>query len=105
MSIRPIDIGIVQQLSDISQIKQHENERPMIEQQSITTQIQKDTQHKSEQVSSKDDAKNENKRYDAKDKSDNEYNGNHGNGQKEKQKEDGKVFLKGQRNVDFDVKI
>ena len=48
-------------------------------------------------------ADNETGKYDAKDKSNNEYSGE-GNSRKKK-KSDGKVFVKGQGSADFDVKI
>ena len=53
----------------------------------------------------KDDTDNRQKKFDAKDKSDNEYQSGHK--KKREKTSDGKVIIKGQeyRNIDFDVKI
>ena len=41
MIVRPVDFAVVQQMNEVSHIKQEENQRPVVEQQTITTQIQK----------------------------------------------------------------
>ena len=69
----------------------------------LLQQVQKDINVHSQQVNKKDNADNETGKYDAKDKSNNEYSGE-GNSRKKK-KSDGKVFVKGQGSADFDVKI
>ena len=60
---------------------------------------------KADQVVHKDDTDNRQKKFDAKDKSDNEYQSGHK--KKREKPSDGKVIIKGQeyRNIDFDVKI
>ena len=75
-----------------------------MEQQTITTQVQKRKQiQKAEQVQHKENADNHQKKYDAKDKSQNEYPGGHHQGKKGSK--DGKFFIKGQEIVDIDIKI
>ena len=103
MSVRPIDIMMVPQMNEVSHIKQEENQRPVVEQQTITTQVQKETDTKAEQVQHKENADNHQKKYDAKDKSQNEYPGGHHQGKKGSK--DGKFFIKGQEIVDIDIKI
>ena len=68
-------------------------------------QSQKEAEIKAEQVVHKDDTDNRQKKFDAKDKSDNEYQSGHK--KKREKTSDGKVIIKGQeyRNIDFDVKI
>ena len=89
MVIKPVEFAMIQQ--------------PMTEQQTITQQVQKDINVHSQQVNKKDNADNETGKYDAKDKSNNEYS-SEGDSRKKK-KSDGKVFIKGQGSADFDVKI
>ena len=38
MIVRPVDFAVVQQMNEVSHIKQEENQRPVVEQQTITTQ-------------------------------------------------------------------
>ena len=95
--------SLLQQMNEVSHIKQEENQRPVVEQQTITTQVQKETDTKAEQVQHKENADNHQKKYDAKDKSQNEYPGGHHQGKKGSK--DGKFFIKGQEIVDIDIKI
>ena len=46
MIVRPVDFAVVQQMNEVSHIKQEENQRPVVEQQTITTQVQKETQNR-----------------------------------------------------------
>ena len=100
MIIRPTEFGMIQQQNTVSQIRHGEDAKPMIEQQTIVVQSQKDAN-----VNNKDDADNRQKKFDAKDKSDNEYQPGHKNDKNKKP--DGKVIIKGHeyQNVDFDVRI
>ena len=92
MVIKPVEFAMIQQQNNIAKSQYNADNRPMTEQQTITQQVNK-----------KDNADNETGKYDAKDKSNNEYSGE-GNSRKKK-KSDGKVFVKGQGSADFDVKI
>lgn len=103
MIVKPIDFAVVQQTNEVSHIKQHENQRPVAEQQTISTQVQKESTVKAEQVRHKDNADNSDKKYDAKDKSQNEYS-RRKNSAKQGGK-DGKVFVKGKEAVDIDIRI
>ena len=105
MIIRPAEFGMIQQQNTVSQIRHGEDARPMVEQQTMVVQSQKDSVIKSEQVNHKDDADNRQKKFDAKDKSDNEYQSEHKNNKRDGK--DGKVFIKGREypDIDFDVKI
>lgn len=100
---KAVDFAVVQQMNEVSHIKQEENQRPVVEQQTITTQVQKETDTKAEQVQHKENADNHQKKYDAKDKSQNEYPDGHHQGKKGSK--DGKFFIKGQEIVDIDIKI
>lgn len=105
MIVKPLDFAVVQQMNEVSQIKQHQDHRPLAEQQTITTQVQKDTDTKAEQVNQKDNADHKNKKYDAKDKSQNEYHKEKGSDKKKRQTDEGKVSIKGQNSMEFDIRI
>ena len=55
-------------------------------------------------VNYKEDPNNRQKKFDAKDKSDNEYQSGHKE-RKNQTSEDGKVFIKDLEDIDFDVKV
>ena len=103
MVIKPVEFAMIQQQNNVAKTQYNADNRPMTEQQTITQQVQKDINVHSQQVNKKDNADNETGKYDAKDKSNNEYS-SEGDSQKKK-KSDGKVFIKGQGSADFDVKI
>lgn len=105
MIVKPLDFAVVQQTSEVSQMKQHENQRPVVEQQSITAQVQKDTDTKAEQVNHKDNADNRQKKYNAKDKSENEYHKERQSGKKKRQIDEGKVSVKGRNSMEIDIRI
>jgi len=103
MSVRPIDLMMVQQMNEVSQIKHNETSKPMTQQVNISAEVQKEVDNKSEQVTQKADVDNgrNNRKFDAKDKSDNEYHGQ----QSSRQKKDGKVTIKNKSEFNFDVKV
>ena len=103
MGVRPVDLMMVPQMTEVSHIKQTENMRPMAEQMNITAQVDKQAENKSEQVSKKDDVENEPGKFDAKEKSENEYQGR--SGSRKRTFKEGKVFDKKSGDGGFDVKI
>ena len=105
MIVKPIDLAMVQQLNEVSHIKQNQDQRPAVEQQMISTQVEKTIEEKSEMVVRKEDIEKEQRKYDAKDKNDNEYDEAGHKQEKKKKISDGKVFLKGHNFSDFDIKI
>ena len=86
MSIRPVVLnGMIQRTQDVGNLKQQEDNRPIVEQQK----------------------ENDGYRYDAKEKGNNEYEGESGRHKKRREEEpenEGKVILKGQGSH-FDIKI
>lgn len=103
MSIRPVDFnGMIQRTQDVSTLKQNEDNKPFLEQQNIQTQFSKETVHHMKQVTHADDAGNQQKRYDAKEKGSNEYVGQQK--KKKEKKKDGKVIEKS-ASSGFDIKI
>lgn len=82
MAISPIDIISMQRMSDVSQVKQQEDTKPMTDQANFQNQLTKEIQQASEQVVKREDPDNDTGKYDAKEKGKNEY------------KRDGKVKIK-----------
>ena len=105
MIVKPIDLAMVQQMNEVSNIKNNENQKPMVDQQNIMTQVQKEVANKAEQVVKKDNADKNESKFDAKDKSNNEYAKDGKLVNRKKKRDDGKVFLKDQNVADFDIKI
>lgn len=104
MSIRPIDFnGMIQRTQDVSTLKQNEDNKPVMEQQNIQSQFSKETIRHMQKVNHADDAENQQKRYDAKEKGSNEYV-NHQKEKKKEKKKDGKVIEKSMSGG-FDIKI
>ncbi|MEG0963739.1 MAG: hypothetical protein RSD28_05220 [Lachnospiraceae bacterium] len=104
MSIRPVEIsGMLQRTQDVSTLKQNENNKPMVEQQTLQTQFAKETIHHMKQVVHAEDTEKKQRKYDAREKGDNEYE-DHRKKQKREQKKDGKVIPKGAVGG-FDIKI
>ena len=103
MSVRPIDFGMVQRMNDVSQIKQNENSKPLVDQANMQNQFTKETNAKSDQVTRKDKSDNGEKRFDAKEKGSNGYFGN-GSAKKDGEEEtEGQVFIKGQKGIDIQI--
>lgn len=103
MMVKPIDFAMIQQQNIVAKEQHNMDSHPVTEQQAINQQIQKNVENRSSQVNKKDNADNNGGHYDAKDKSSNQYENN-----KEKERRanlDGKVVIKGQGSLDFDVKI
>lgn len=98
MSIRPVDFnGMMQNQHSVSNVKQNEDQRPLINQQQAFTAVTKQEEAAAKQVISKDDLEREDYKFDARDGSKNEYQDNRKK-KKGKQKEkmsDGHVSIKG----------
>lgn len=105
MSIRPIDFnGMVQRTQDVSTMKQNADNKPVFEQQVLVNKMQKDTQLNMKQVNHGEDAQNHQKKYDAREKGSNEYEGSHNERGKKEEKKEGKVVKKAAYGS-FDIKI
>lgn len=104
MSVGPVTLsGVIQRTQDIGAIKQQEDSRPFIEQQNIQAQLKSQEYRQMKQVNHAEDANQHEKRYDAKEKGSNEYEGQQKKKKKNPSKE-GAVVLK-QESTHFDMKI
>ena len=106
MSVGPVTIhGVIQRANDVGAVKHQEDSKPMVDQQNIQTNKKNEQMKHLKQVRHADDSENHKKKYDAKEKGNNEYQGQ---GQQKKKKrsneKDGSVVLKA-GNSHFDMKI
>ena len=101
--MRPLEFsGVISRSQDMTMYKQNEEVKPMVEQQTILHNIQKDSDIKQEQVRQTKD-EDMDRKYDAKEgNGGNEYYSSDKN-KKKQQEEDGQVKIKGQAS--FDIKI
>lgn len=74
MSIRPVDFnGMIQRTQDVSTLKQNEDNRPVVEQQTIFSQEMKKVEQNLHQVVHAREKENAGYRYDAKEKGNGHY--------------------------------
>ena len=74
MIVKPVLLqATVQSSQNVTSLKHGENVKPAVEQANITVSNQKEVQQKSENVIKKDDVDNRQEKFDAKEKSKNEY--------------------------------
>ena len=101
--MRPLDITtFVSRTHDISQLKQSEDSKPMVQQHTLTQNIEKQIDNRMVQVVHKDDSEFE-EPFDKDGKGGNQYQQNR-NQNKKKKEEDGKVIVK-HKKANFDIKV
>lgn len=104
MAISPMMFnGSVTRMQDVTQIKQNEDMKGMVDQTNFQNTFHKQIDHKLNQVHQSDNAEKRQKKFDAKDKGDNEYSGDGGKRRQQNQHSDGKVITKTLGG--FDMKI
>ena len=105
MAIGMIELqGQITRAQDYTTIKQNEDNKPMLDQMNFGEQMTRQVERKAEEVNRADKSEYYNRKFDAKDKGDNEYRGDGGKNRKKQSREDGKVFLKGSTSH-FDVSL
>ena len=105
MSVGPVVLnGMIQRTQDVGALKQQEDSRSMVEQQSIQAHMKTQEHRQLNQVNHANNAEEHEKRYDAKEKGSNEYEGQQKKKKKPETKENGKVVSK-QESGHFDIKI
>lgn len=105
MAVGPVMLnGVIQRTQDVSMLKQQEDSRPMVEQQQIQSEMKQQESKLLKQVKHADDADEHQKKYDAKEKGSNEYEGQKKKKKGSKEKGGGKVVLR-QESGHFDMKI
>lgn len=102
MAFGSIELTAISRAQDYSPIKQNEDNKNFVNQTNIGQQMQKDTAQKANQVRSSDNVDWHTKQFDAKDKGDNEYEGDGGKKRKQSKNQE-QVVVKGHQS--FDMKI
>ncbi|MCM1568812.1 MAG: hypothetical protein NC081_05120 [Roseburia sp.] len=102
MAFGAIELTTVSRVQDISTIKQNEDNKGAVIQTVIGEQAQKDTKQRMREVNQADNSEFYDRRFDARDKGDNEYRGDGGSKRKEKKKHE-QVVVNGRQG--FDMKI
>ncbi len=105
MGISPIELsGGIQRVQDFAQIKQQEDNRPLVNQMNSETTVDRHVDERINTVEKKDDAESYQHGFDSKEKGSNEYYGDGGRGRKKKDSDGGHVVKKG-IGSGFDVRI
>lgn len=105
MAIGQIELqGQISRAQDFTTIKHNEDTRSSVEQANVSTQFAKVVEEHVKKVNQGEQPEYQNRKFDAKDKGSNEYNGDGGqNRKKEKKEADGKVLIKGVGNFDISL--
>ena len=103
MALGAIDLTSISRAQDYSPIKQNEDNKAFMDQNNIGQNIRKDIQQRAREVRTGDNSDWHSRKFDAKDKGDNQYSGDGGARRKKNKEEDGRVVIKGQTS--FDIKI
>lgn len=105
MTISRVELqGQVARTQDFTAIKHNDDNKAMIDQTNIQRQFDQNVDNRLHQVNQSEQAENQEKRFDAKEKGNGAYSGDGGKRRKKEEKEeDGKVVLKGRGG--FDMKI
>lgn len=101
--MRPVELtGIVNRTPDYAQLRQNEEQKPVMEQTAFQTQFNKQVLRNSDTVVKKHDSEWKNEKFDAKEKGKNRYFGTSGK-KKENKEEDDKPEQN--KHMSFDVRI
>lgn len=107
MSINRIELqGTITRAQDYTTLKHNEDHKGAVDQNNFQQQFHKVVEHKLDQVHKGENASNEGKRHDAKEKGKGQYSGDGGknrNRSSETAVDDGKIAIKNMNR--FDVKI
>lgn len=104
MAISPLLFnGSVTRMQDVSQVKHNEDVKGMVDQSNFQTTFHKEINTKMNQVHKSDNTENRQRKFDAKDKGDNEYDGDGGKRRKGGQQTEGRVIPKSYSG--FDMKV
>ena len=103
MAIGPIEMSTIARSQDFTTIKRNEDQKSFIDQSNLQQQFNKEIKDRPHQISQQENADFMNRKFDAKEKGDNQYSGENEKRRKQREEEDGKVIIKGQAG--FDIKV
>ena len=102
MAFGSIEVVTLTRTQDYTTIKHNEDNKGFVDQTNIGQQVEKKTEQLAREVHSSDNTDWHNKKFDAKEKGSNQYNGDGGK-KRDKKDEQDKVVVKGHQS--FDMKI
>ena len=103
MAMGSIELGTIARSQDYTTIKQNEDNKNIAQQSVLIQDREKEDTQKTKQVNQSDNAEWQQKKFDAREKGSNSYEGDGGSKRKKEKEPDGKVILKGRSG--FDIKI
>mgnify|MGYP004464621389 FL=1 len=104
MAFGSLEIASIPRTQDYTVMKQNEDNKGAFQQMTLGDQSQKQSEHRTREVHSSDNADWYTGQYDAKEKGNNEYTGNGGKHRKKEDSEkEGTVIVK--KHQGFDIKI
>uniref|UniRef100_UPI0040579F61 hypothetical protein n=1 Tax=Acetatifactor sp. TaxID=1872090 RepID=UPI0040579F61 len=102
MAFGSIEITTITRAQDYTTIKHNEDNKGYTDQTNIGNHIQKEVQQRPHEVQGSDNSDWHTRQFDAKDKGDNQYDGDGGRQRKREEKKE-QVIVKGRKS--FDIKI
>lgn len=104
MAIGPVILnGVVSTSQDYSNVKQNEDNKGMVHQHGFQMQLEKQIDIRHTRVVENEQMRKEERKFDAREKGDNQYTGDGGKKRKREENANGKVIVKGKTS--FDMKI
>lgn len=104
MAIGQVELNTaMSRIQDYATQKHNENQKGFVDQNNFQTHFQKEITNNMKQVNQGEQAENRNKKFDAREKGNGEYQGDGGKNRKRKENPDGKVIAK--KSSGFDMKI
>jgi len=106
MAIGPVELnGALQRVQDIATIKQNQDNKAIINQTNFKDTFNKEVDEHFTKVYDADETRNENKKFDARDKGENEYSGDGGRKRRNTKEETSERVVVKSSKGSFDIKI
>lgn len=106
MAIGPVELnGALQRVQDIANIKQNQDNKGIVNQTNFKDTFNKEVEDTFTKVKDSEETRNENKKFDARDKSENEYSGDGGKKRNKKDPKNGERVVVKNNKGSFDIKI
>ena len=102
MALGAIEFTTISRAQEYTAIKQNEDNKGFVDQANISQYVQKEQKHRTNQVNSQDETNWHTRQFDAKEKGDNEYEGN---GVRKRQKKETHEQVVVKTHKGFDMKI
>jgi len=94
--------GQITRAQDFTTVKHNEDTKGLVDQSNFSQQMTRQVEKQAQRINKKDKTENRQKKFDAREKGNNEYHGDGGRNRKKQDKEpDGKVLLKGVSTFDI----